>query len=291
MNNVPKNFVQDHDLAQYSTYQIGGPADYFLDAKTTEEAVEGINWAQDNDLKIFIFGGGSNVLFDNKGFRGLVIRMCSGNYIVDGEKIIVDAGMRISDLVNIAKESGLTGLESWNGLPGTVGGAVYGNAGCFGVETRDILEEAIVFVPGEGAKKVNQEFFEYEYRNSKLKKGGIHAYVLQATFKLSKGDPEEIKKNMMEIARSRIQKQPAGASTGSFFKNPDEHPAGWLIDQCGLKGKQIGGAQISEAHANFFLNKGNATTKDILDLAKVAKDAVKEKFGIELHEEVVYVAP
>ncbi len=282
-------------LARYCTFQIGGPADFFLEAASTKELLAGIEWAEERDLPYFVFGAGSNLLFDDEGFRGLVIRVKSEGLKVEGERITVDAGVMSAKVVLAAAEAGLTGLEAWNGLPGTVGGAVYGNAGCFGVETKDVLESAEVFFPGEEGegkeprlRRVGVEFFEYGYRNSRLKKEAD--IVLNAVFRLKKGDPAAIKTRMMEVAKSRIQKQPAGSSTGSFFKNPSpEQSAGWLIEQCGLKGKRVGGAQISEQHGNFFLSTGKTTAADILALADLAEKTVLEKFGVTLEREVVFV--
>lgn len=286
--NIEEKIQEDHRLAPYSTFQIGGLADFFLEAKSTEEVLAGIAWAEDRDMPYFVFGGGSNILFDDGGFRGLVIRVKSSGLAVDGERVTAEAGVMTAKVVQAAAEAGLSGLEAWNGLPGTVGGATYGNAGCFGVETKDVLESAEVFFPGEGVKKVGADFFEYGYRDSALKTApGV---VLSATFKLQKGDVEEIKVRMKEIAKSRIQKQPAGSSTGSFFKNPSpEKPAGRLLEQCGMKGRCVGKAQISNQHANFFLNTGGASASDILALQVLATQAVQEKFGITLEREVVFV--
>lgn len=278
---------ENHLLAPYTTYQIGGPADYFVEAQSTEEVLESLDWAAELDLPVFVFGGGSNLLFDDAGFRGLVIRMKAEGVKVEGERVTADAGVLMARVVKAAAEAGLTGIEAWNGLPGTVGGAVTGNAGCFGVETKDVLESAVVWLPGEGVRDVTPEFFDYHYRTSRLKKEpGI---VLSATFKLAKGEAEEITAKMREIARSRIQKQPPGSSTGSFFKNPEGDSAGRLIEAAGLKGHVLGKAQISPHHANFFLNKGGATAGDILALADLAQKTVGDKFGVVLEREVVYV--
>lgn len=273
-------------LARYSTYQIGGPADYFLEAKTRDDLLQGIQWAKNEDVSLFVFGGGSNLLFDDAGYRGLVIKISVDTLQVNGDEIVAGAGLKIAGLVNAAKSANLSGIEGWNGLPGTVGGAVFGNAGCFGVETKDVLKSAEIY-DGE-VKTVGPDFFEYEYRNSKMKRdGGI---VLSATFKLKKGDPIEIDAKMKEVATSRVKKQPAGSSTGSFFKNPSpQQPAGMLIDQCGLKGKMLGRAQVSDYHANFIINKGGAKSKDILALATEVETNVFAKFGITLEREVVYV--
>lgn len=286
----------DVALGRYTTYQIGGPADYFVEASSREELVEALDWAKTEGVRVFVFGGGSNLLFDDAGFRGLVIRLAMKNLRVAGEEIYAEAGCKIFELVSAAQAAGLSGLEGWNGLPGTVGGAVFGNAGCFGVEARDVLKSAEIF-DGEKVRKVGVEFFEYEYRNSSLKKSSkkssnIKPVVLSATFKLSKGNPEDISAKMKEVLISRATKQPPGSSTGSFFKNPSsEQPAGMLIEACGLKGRMIGRAQISEAHANFFLNRGGASSADILALAELAEAEVFKKFAVNLEREVEYVAP
>ncbi|MFA5793250.1 MAG: UDP-N-acetylmuramate dehydrogenase [Candidatus Gracilibacteria bacterium] len=292
---------KNHLLAPYSTYQIGGNADYFLEANTAQEVVDGLKFAKEDGLKVVVFGGGSNILFDDSGFRGLVVRVRSSGLHVEGERIFADAGVSMAKLVKLAEESSLTGLEAWNGLPGTVGGAVRGNAGCFGTEIKDVLEKATLYMPeeksaslqvGESArakiKEVTKDFLDYGYRSSFVKSHpGV--IVLSAVFLLKKGDSQEIHKKMMETAKNRILKQPAGPSTGSFFKNPEGASAGKLIEDCGLKGKIIGKAQISPMHANFFMNLGGANSKDIIALAELAESQVKEKFGITLEREVAVI--
>lgn len=279
---------EDITLAPYCTFQIGGLADYYLEARSTEEVLAGIEWAEERDMPIFVFSGGSNLLFDDGGFRGLVIRVKSAGLKVEGEEIHADSGVIMAKVVLAALEGELTGLEEWNGLPGSVGGAVYGNAGCFGVESKDVLKSATIFVPGEGVKTVTAADLEYDYRYSKLKKeGGV---VLSAVFKLKKGEKSDIQEKMKIIAKSRIQKQPPGSSTGSFFKNPPDDHAGRLIEAAGLKGKRLGKAQISDQHANFFLNTGGASSAEILELAALAENEVFKQFGVKLEREVVFVA-
>lgn len=290
MNIEEKKRAQE-PLWKYGTFLIGGPADYFLEAKSKEELLAGLKWAEQRDLPYFVFGAGTNLLFDDSGFRGLVIRNKSEGFQVNGNEIWAEAGLLTAKLIKAAAEGGLTGLEAWNGLPGTVGGAVYGNAGCFGVECKDVLRTADIYLPGKGVKTVTVKDLQYGYRDSALKSHGAMAgaVVFSATFQLKKDLPEEIKMRMMEIAKSRIQKQPPGSSTGSFFKNPPGDHAGRLIEACGLKGKQVGKAKISEQHANFFLNTGGATAADILTLADLAQKAVEDTFGIRLEREVVFV--
>lgn len=280
---------ENHPLAKYTTYQIGGAADYFVEATSSEEALEALEWAKQNKVPVFVFGGGSNLLFDDTGFRGLVIRMRAQGLKVEGDTVRAEAGVLTAKVVMAAAEAGLTGIEEWNGLPGTVGGAVLGNAGCFGVETKDVLKEATLYLPEEGVKTLRADEMGYRYRWSRFKKES--AVVLSAVFQLSAGDPAAIQEQMKTIARSRIQKQPPGLNTGSFFKNPDGDFAGRLIEAAGLKGKQVGKAMISTAHANFMMNTGGATSADVLALAELVQNEVERQFGIRLEREVVYVAP
>ncbi len=285
--NIESKIQEDVSLAPLCTFQIGGPADFFLEAHSTEEVLAGIEWADDRDLPFFVFSGGSNLLFDDSGFRGLVIRVKSSDIKVEGTDIVADSGALMAKVVLAALEAELTGMEEWNGLPGSVGGAVRGNAGCFGVEVKDILKSAVVFVPGSGVRTMTVEELLYDYRHSKLKEEpGV---VLSARFGLRKGEKTAIKTKMMEIAKSRIQKQPPGASTGSFFKNPVGNHAGRLIEAAGLKGKRLGKAQISAQHANFFLNTGGATAADVLELAQLAEEEVFKQSGVRLEREVVFV--
>lgn len=239
-------------------------------------------------LQYFILGGGSNILFADEGFRGLVIKIETKNINVHSILITADAGLPIANLIQESIKNNLSGLENWTGLPGTVGGAVRGNAGCNGLETSQILKKAILFNQKTGKiHTVSNKYFNYKYRHSKLKK--TREIVLSATFQLksNKISNKEQKQIISALHKSRIAKQPFGSSTGSFFQNPKPNkPAGYLMEQAGLKGKTIGKAQISTKHANFLLNLGGARAKDILKLARFARKTVKAKFGLTLKEEV-----
>ncbi len=274
-------------LASFCTYQIGGPADYFVEARNEEELLAALAWAEKEGVPVFVMGGGSNVLFDDAGFRGLVIRVKMNQLELHGEELWAEAGAMVAQVVKTAADAGLTGLEAWNGLPGTVGGAVYGNAGCFGVESKDLLKEARVWKERE-IKTVKAADLHYDYRDSRLKHES--AVVLSAIFQLKKGNPEAIAARMKEIAKSRIQKQPAGSSTGSFFKNPPGDHAGRLIEAAGLKGRTFGKARVSPEHANFFMNLGGATSADVLHLVQEVEATVFKKFGVLLEREVRVVA-
>lgn len=292
-NTKELNIITDEKLSKYSTFQIGGPADFFYKLENPADLIPLFQFAKKKKIPYFIMGGGSNILFDDSGFRGLIIKIDNKNITLSpGPKnsilLTADAGVSIASLLDFSVKNNLSGLEKWVGLPGTVGGAVYGNAGCNGLETSEILVEAtLVNDKNARIRKVQNNYFNFRYRQSKLKTS--KEIVLSATFKVEKRtmSEEEQKRMMTEIRQSRIAKQPFGASTGSFFKNPSKVvPAGRLIEQAGLKGKTIGKAQISTKHGNFLVNLGGATAQDILKLARFARQAVKLKFGLTLNEEV-----
>lgn len=278
-------------LKKHSTLFVGGKADYFYELHDISQLPDLIKWANERGLPFLLIGGGSNIVFDDAGFRGLIIKNKSQNIAFNELEVTVDSGMTVAQLILEMVKHGLSGLEPWVGLPGTVGGAVRGNAGCNGLETKDCLIKALILDPITlEIQEVPTSYFEYKYRSSKLKKSpGI---CLNATFQLQKSPytPEQQREIMKEIRSSRVAKQPFGSSVGSFFKNPSPtQSAGMLIEKAGLKGKIIGKAQISDKHANFLINLGGATSKDILDLANCAKTAVKQQFSIDLEEEVQFV--
>lgn len=306
--------LENEPLANHCTFKIGGPAKYFFVAKSAEEVEHAVHVAEDLNLKFFVFSGGSNVLFSDDGFDGLVVKIQNTKYEVQDTKIEAEAGVKLSEIVNAAAENGLSGLEWAAGIPGTVGGAVRGNAGAYGKSTSDTIEEAEILKMRDGQwkiKKCKNEDCKFGYRDSIFKKeGGI---ILKVVLKLTPGDKNKIKEEMDKILAARDGKIPSDASAGSFFKNVPvtdeivkiikEHthedvpadyiqkgkiPAAWLIDQCDLRGKQIGGAKISEKHANFIVNTGGATAADVIALASLVKMKVRDEVGIQLQEEVEY---
>jgi len=286
-----ENILVQEPLGKYSTFQIGGPADYFYLLKDREKLAPILEFCRENKLPFYIFAGGSNILFHDHGFRGLVIKIEIEGLEVKDLEITAAAGVKIPDLVQFSVANGLSGLEPWIGLPGTVGGAVKGNAGCNGLETLDCLVKAEILDPKTGKIRTEEAaYFQFSYRHSILSKTG--EIVLSATFRCQKrtSSAEEQQNLINEYRKSRLSKQPFGCTTGSFFKNPTpDKPAGYLIDQAGLKGKTLGGAQISDKHANFFLNKNAATCGDILSLAALAQKEVKAKFGLDLEAEVQFL--
>lgn len=295
MQEFKKQFPEilfDEPLNKYSTFAVGGPADFFYKAKKTSDIQAIINFAKTKNIPFFVMGGGSNILFDDKGFRGLIIKIEASNVEFNGEEVTAECGVTIAKFLKESIEHGLSGIEEWTSLPGTIGGAVRGNAGCNGIETKDILVKAEILDPESGKITiVSTKDLKYGYRESILKKS--NQIVLKAVFKLKKREisPEEQQKLLDKYRETRLTKQPFNLSGGSFFKNPSkENPAGMLIEKAGLKGKTIGKAQVSEKHANFLINLGGATSEDIKQLANLIKKEVKDKFNIELKEEVQILA-
>jgi len=292
-------------LSAHCTFRIGGPADAFieipsLDAKTTRKLTELLKFLNKSKLPFFILGGGSNVLFHDKGFRGVVIKIVSNEIRFNNSKtaksqntVEADAGVNLQFLITKAKEKGYQNLIQFTGIPGTLGGAVRGNAGANGIEIKDVLISAKVLNTKTGAiKTFTNKQLKFTYRNSYIKKNPTFI-VLSAKLnlkKFSKKELQEKKELFAKIVTYRTETQPWGLSAGSFFKNPKNNKAGYLIDKCGLKGARIGGAIISEKHANFFQNlndpKHPATQKDILSLVAKAQKAVFKKFKIRLEPEV-----
>jgi UDP-N-acetylmuramate dehydrogenase len=302
-------------LKEYTTFKIGGPARYFFVAKSKEDLKNAILWAKKKKLPFFILGAGSNVLFSDKGFKGLVIKIQNSNLKIQNEnskfKIICGAGVPLMKLVFKSSEIGATGLENLAGIPGTLGGAIWGNAGAFGREIGDLVEEVKVLDVGGSkleVKKLKNKDCKFGYRDSIFKKKE-NWIILEATLKLEKEKKKEIEEKIKEILKLRKEKQPLEfPSAGSVFKNvpiekvPKEIrekfkekikngflPAGVLIEAAGLKGFQIGGAKISEKHANFIVNIGEAKASDVKELMEKIKKEVKKKFKIQLEEEIKLV--
>lgn len=311
MLEIQKNII----LALHTTFRIGGPAKYFYIAKTKEDIIEAIKTAKENGLPYFILGGGSNLLVSDKGYDGLVIKIQNTKHRIQNTKIITDAGVPLARLVAESVGAGLTGLEWAIGIPGTIGGAVYGNSGAFGHSVSENVAEITTLAPDNfspfGRKKYNNEQCGFEYRGSIFKKN--KEIILEVVLNFQKGDSEKSQEILKENLNSR-KKMPVYPSAGSVFKNQEVQnlneevlkiisacggqaanwkggkiPTGYLIEQCGLKGKEINGAKISEEHANFIVNFNNAKAEDVIALIDLCKNEVKNKFGIILEEEIQYV--
>jgi len=277
-------------LAPYTTFKIGGAVKCFCETRDSEEIIAVITMAKKKNLPFFILGGGSNVLVSDKGFDGLVIRIQNPKSKIQNSTIYADAGVLLSNLVADSIKTGLTGLEWAAGIPGTIGGAIRGNAGAFSGSMAEIVKTIKVFdVKSQKIKTLKNTDFKFGYRDSIFKKNK-NLIILSVELELKKGDKEKSKKLIKEYLRKRQATQPLEfMSAGCIFKNPVGQSAGYLIEQCGLKGKKINGAMISEKHANFIINAGGAKAKDVINLINLCKEKVKEKFGIELQEEIEYV--
>ncbi len=282
-------------LAPYTTFRIGGPADYFYTAKTPEKLMEVIMLAVELKINYFLLAGGSNILINDQGFRGLIIRNGCDKIETAGEKITAQSGAVLQDVVDTAYENSLAGFEFATGIKGSLGGAVYGNAGAFGHAVGEILSGAVLFVSSGELKVVEREYFDFVYRGSKLKKSG--EIVLSASFQLEKGNKPEIKQKMDEIMDLRNTKHPhEEGSAGSFFKNIKSEdgtkvtPAGILLEQVGAKGLKIGDAAVFYKHANIVVNLGKAQASQVLSIVRTMRERVKERFDILLEPEVLYLS-
>ena len=281
-----KGLKKNEPLAKHTTLGIGGPADWFCEIKTIPKLVEIIKFCRRQNIPFFIFGDGSNLLVSDKGIRGIVIKILNSKFEILNSKIIAEAGTPLKKLVQEAVKNSLSGLEFAVGIPGTIGGAVVGNAGTADKWIGDVIEEVEVLDQNGEIKKLSGADCQFGYRGSRFQK--TKEIVLRVVLKLKKDSQEKIKQRMAEIIAKRTN-QPKEKSAGSIFKNPKEKPAGWLIEKCGLEGKKIGDAQISPKHANFIVNLGQANCQDMLKLISLVKEKVKQKFGIVLDEEIKIV--
>ncbi|KXL53298.1 UDP-N-acetylenolpyruvoylglucosamine reductase [Anaerotignum neopropionicum] len=279
--------LADEPMDGHTTFRTGGPADIFIMPGSFKEVKESISILKENNIPFMVIGNGSNLLVRDKGIRGAVIQLGRrlSKVDVDGEFVFAEGGALLTALSAKAAENALSGLEFASGIPGTVGGAITMNAGAYGGEMKDVLISVEVLTEEMEVKTIPVEALELSYRHSILLKDGY--ILLRAKLKLKNGNPEEIKTKMAELGEQRREKQPLQyPSAGSTFKRPQGYFAGKLIQDAGLKGKRIGGAQISEKHAGFIINVGKATTQDILDLIAFCQQTVYEKFGVRLETEV-----
>ncbi len=276
---------QQISLAPLTTFRIGGPADYFARVSSTAELIEALRFAGEKGLPIFVLGGGSNILFADSGFRGLVIKNEIGGIEFDGEKVVVGSGTPLAQLVNKTAISGFSGLENMIGLPGTVGGAIAGNAGSYGQEIGTVVESArLVNLAGE-IQTVKRDWFEFAYRRSRLK-NSRDLILSSVTLKLLP-TTADLTDQIAEIAKTRAAKEPGGQNAGSFWTNPAEGKKAWeLIDEAGLRGATVGDSIVSEKHANYLINRGKATAAEVLELAKKVEQTVQAEFGVQLQREV-----
>ncbi len=274
-------------LKNHTTFKIGGPAKYFCFVKNKEELIEAINFTKENNFPLFVLGSGSNVLALDKGFNGLVVKMQNSRFEIQDSKIFAESGLSLSKTIDEAKKASLSGLEWAVGIPGTIGGAVYGNARAFGLEMSDIIKEVEVLdVDTLEIKTLAKEECRFSEKQSIFKKKK-NLIILSVVLTLKKGEKEKIEKEMKEKIDLRHRRQPIDyPSAGSMFINTTDKPSSYLIDQAGLKGVHVGKAVVSEKHAGFVINKGGASSKDVLALIEIIQKKVKEKHNIDLELEI-----
>ncbi|MDP3888765.1 MAG: UDP-N-acetylmuramate dehydrogenase [bacterium] len=276
----------DEPMKNHTTFKVGGPADLFCEAETEEEIAKAVRLCQKLEVPYFILGGGSNILVSDKGIRGIVIKIINNKMEIKDDKVNVGAGQSLPTLVLKTIDKNLEGLEFAAGIPGTVGGAVVGNAGAWQKDVGDKVARVRVLNPEGEIKWLSREECGFSYRDSRFKTSG--EIILEAEFTLATRENGEVK----EEIKSNIEKrsgQPQEPSAGCVFVNPKPDSAGRLIDECGLKGTKIGDAEISPDHANFIINIGSAKASDVLALMDLMEQKVFEKFGIKLKREIKVV--
>ena len=280
--------VRDQPLAPHTSLRIGGPADFFLRIASEKDLLGAIQVARMNELPVFLLGGGTNVLVADGGIRGVVLQNAWRESSVDGDIVAASSGTELAHVAAVAARAGVEGLEWMATVPGTVGGAVHGNAGAFGSETADVIVDAELVDMNGDTWTATVDELGYAYRTSALQ--GTPIICVRARFRGKAGDRANAVKRIKEMANERIAKQPlAQPNTGSIFRNPPGDHAGRLIEAAGLKRTRIGDAIVSEKHANFIVNVGDATAADVRALMRRCQAEVRARFGIELVPEVELV--
>ena len=281
--------MRDEPMSHHTSFRIGGPARRMAYPERAEQFVALLDLAYACGANPFVIGKGTNLLIADEGLDRLVINTAAMAGIKSGQEtgvLAAEAGAPLVRLADFACKLGLTGLEFAHGIPGSVGGAVCMNAGAYDGEMKQVIESVTVYFPGEGVRTLSCEEMEFAYRHSLLS-DRPEAVVLSASFRLKAGDPAAIREKMRELLARRKASQPLEfPSAGSTFKRPAGYFAGTLIDQCGLKGLTVGGAQVSEKHAGFVINQGNATCRDVMDLIALVQERVFESKGVHLEPEV-----
>ena len=281
-------YRQNEPMRAHTTFKIGGEADIFIIPASPAALIYAVKKCNELEIPYFILGNGSNLLVSDGGIEGAVISLSGINSIIsDGEKITCGAGAMLSSVCLKALSLSLTGLEFAYGIPGTAGGALYMNAGAYGGQMADVIESAECLTASGEIKTLKKEDMRLGYRSSVFKKGGL--IIISLTLALKKGDKAEIKAEMDELLNRRKQKQPLEyPSAGSTFKRPEGYFAGALIEKNGLKGLTVGGAQVSEKHAGFVINRGGATAADVKALIGKIQKKVFENDGVMLEPEVIF---
>lgn len=312
LQNLP-GLVDHEPMAKHTNFKIGGPARYYYVANSSEDLLNAVKLAEEQKIPWYVFGGGSNLLVSDKGFEGLMIQAANRGVNTEGDTMICEAGAMTAFVARRAAEAGLSGFAWAVGVPGTIGGAIYGNAGCYGGEMKDAIVSVDAYRLSDGTRiALSNADCGFEYRGSAFKHERY--LILGCTIKLQPGDVETVKAELDAINAKRKEKQPLGESgAGCMFKNVDFNDlselkklreevdvpeamlaskrlgAGWLLDRAGLKGETIGNVQVSETHANFLINLGGATADEVAQLVSICQMRVRDQFGIALKTEVQFV--
>lgn len=278
----------DEPLKNHTTFKIGGNCIALIEPREVSDIVETIKICRENSIKFFVIGNGSNLLVPDEGYNGVIIKL-KGEFStiqVEGEYLIVNSGAKLSEVYTVAYENSLTGFEFASGIPGTIGGAIYMNAGAYGGEMKDIVESVQVLdLDNFELRELKNEELEFSYRKSIIQRKNY--IVTTIKLKLQKGNKEEINAVYEDLRERRNSKQPLNfGSAGSTFKRPEGHFASKLIEDAGLKGYHINDAWVSEKHSGFVVNKGNASYKEVMELIEYVQNIVFEKFGVKLETEV-----
>lgn len=285
-----ENIHLQESMAKHTTFRVGGPADCFITLESEEQLQKVQRYLRLVGIPFFILGNGSNILVSDKGYKGIILQISDrmSDVEVDGTRMHVQAGAKMSQVARVAMEHGLTGMEFASGIPGTVGGGVVMNAGAYGGEMKQVVESVAVVNPEGEIMELDNASMEFGYRSSIIRNQPFT--VTRVTYCLQQGDREQIKGRMNELAARRREKQPLEyPSAGSTFKRPEGYFAGELIMKAGLRGFRIGGAQVSEKHCGFVVNSGNATAADVMDVISEVQTRVKERFHVWLEPEVVFL--
>ncbi len=316
---ILKKDLKEHEIMRdYTTMKIGGVADYFYEANTIDDLIKGVTAAKKAELPYFIIGAGSNIIFSDYGFPGLVIKNSTSNvaFLSEQSQAIVDSGASLSKLILSATSSNLSGLEFLFGVPGTVGGALYGNAGAYAQSIGDYVKFATVLSPGKKDEEpeitqLDHDWFEFGYRKSKLKEmtGLQKPVILTVKLQLAQNRQEEIMRRLNLFKQKRQKTQPVGQSAGCVFRNPlidelksvagkgsigmpeipAERTAGFMLDRAGAKRLKIGGVRVSPKHANFILNTNSAKAQEARQIIEDMRFVVQKKFAVNLEEEIEYI--
>jgi UDP-N-acetylmuramate dehydrogenase len=282
----------DEPLKRYTAWKIGGPADALLEPESADELILAVQRAREHDIPVTVLGGGTNVLVRDGGIRGLTIRLAKSlrRVEIEGERVTAEAGVLYPVLANTTAGNGLEGLEFATGIPGTVGGAVYMNAGAYDGETKEVLDWADVYRDGRVVRMQNVETSHATSLRLSYRRSILHDHpdwvVLRAGFALAPGDPEELRSRIREFRAQRMNGSPNRPSCGSTFKRPQGDFPGRVIEAAGLKGMRVGQIEVSPVHANYFVNLGGATAREALELMALVREKVRERLGIELEPEV-----